>query len=149
MRRFTIFSIAVFLVVAQLAFAGDLDRYEKTDWKAFSKNLVKALTLDNKGVKVAAMQNMITYSKYLNVEDATFDLIRIYRYNDNQKIRQLAVVALHHVGNNWAMDFLKRSIKFEENETIKRQIVDCLLSKKDDLALSENEVKDLLAILEK
>jgi len=104
--------------------AQSADRIERTDWKAFGENLINAVASENQGLKVSAMQHMITYHQYLDVKDATFDLLRIYRLHPEQRMRQLAAVTLEYVGNSWGKDFLKRNIKFEKNEVIMRQILD-------------------------
>lgn len=119
--RFTLLIIGI-LVVSIMA--QNVDRIDKTNWKAFSENLINAVSSDNQGLKVSAMQHMITYQKYLDVRDATFDLIRIYRLHPDERMRQLAAVTLESVGSSWGKDFLKRNVRFEKNEVIKRQILD-------------------------
>lgn len=123
MRQISITLLMVAIFVAGIM-AQSADRIEKTNWIAFSENLIKAVSSDNQGLKISAMQHMITYQKYLDVKDATFDLIRIYRLHPDERMRQLAAVTLESVGSSWGKDFLKRNVKFEKNEVIKRQILD-------------------------
>ncbi len=117
--------VLIVLGMFQVLLAGNHERYEKTDWKAFSENLTNAIASDNEGLRQSAMQHIITYSSKLEMDGAVFDLVRIYRYEKDQRVRQMAVVALNKIGNSWAMNFLKRNLRFEDNPVIYRQIVDC------------------------
>lgn len=123
MREFR-FALLIIGILVVSIMAQSADRIDKTNWKAFSENLINAVSSDNQGLKVSAMQHMITYQKYLDVRDATFDLIRIYRLHPDERMRQLAAVTLESVGSSWGKDFLKRNVRFEKNEVIKRQILD-------------------------
>ncbi len=115
------------LILTQLAWSQDDSRIANTDWEAFSKNLLMAVSSDNAGLQQSAMRHMITYKKHLQVKDAAFNLIRIYRYNKDERIRQLAVVTVFCTQNDWARGFLKSNLKFEDNPTIRRQIMDGIL----------------------
>ncbi len=125
MKRFLASLILLLFGITQFSFAGDKDRLAKVNWDAFSKNLVVAIASENEGLRQSAMQHIITYCDYLDVNDCVFDLVRIYRYHKDQRMRQMAVVTLHKIGNPWSMSFLKRNLKFEDNPTIYRQIVHC------------------------
>ena len=143
-------SLVLVIGLFQFAVADDERSLETVDWETFSDNLVNAFQVGNEGVKLAAMQNIITYSDYLDVRDAAFDLVRIYRHHKDQRVRQMAVVALHKINNNWAMHFLERSLKFEKNPTIAHQIACCVLKKKNmELTDAENSVATLIADLER
>lgn len=126
MKRLLLVLVVFVFTITQFALAGNKDRLASTNWDAFSKNLVMAIASGNDGLQQSAMQQIITYSDYLDVENARFDLVHLYRFHNNERVRQLAVVTLHKIGNKWAMDFLKRNLKFEDNPTIYRQIVDCM-----------------------
>lgn len=91
------------------------------DWDVFGKNLVKAIQSDNEGLQRSAMCMIIRYADYINVKDAKFDIVRIFRSHKNPKVRQLAMVTLYHMQDAWAMYFLKRNIKFEKDECILKQ----------------------------
>jgi len=124
MKKFLIVSIVILLGIFQLALAEDERSLDNVDWEAFSKNLVNAFVVGNDGVKVGAMKNIITYGDYLNVENAAFDVVKIYRSHPNQRIRQMAAITITKMNNKWAMYFLKRNGKFENNLLIKGQILD-------------------------
>ena len=117
MKYFMVLAVLLSLFISQVAFAGDNSRLDKVNWEAFSANLVK-------GVKQAAMQHIITYGDRLDVNEAVFDIVRIYRFHKNERFRQMAVVALSKINSDYAAYFLKRSLKFEKNPTIYRQILD-------------------------
>lgn len=107
------------LVLFAAAFAGET---AQTDWNAFSKNLVKSLKSDNEGIRLSAMQQVITYADKVNVDDAVFDIVQVYRSHQDVKVRQLALTTLHKTNNAWAMDFLKRNLEFEKSPVLKTQI---------------------------
>jgi len=91
-------------------------------WQTFSDNLTTSLKSENPGVKYSAMQLIIEYSNDINVEDGVYDVIREFRNNDNQNVRKLALITLYKMKSDWAIDFLKRHHKFEENNEIKGTI---------------------------
>ncbi len=87
-------------------------------WKTFSDNLVEALASENDGFKAGAMRLVIQYGAQLDVDDAAFDLVRIYRDHANERMRRMAVVAIGASGNEWALDFLRRSLRFEKSPAV-------------------------------
>ncbi len=122
MRSLKLFSLVVVLAVFFLLSGFQSVNADNVDWNKFSKNLEKALKSDNPGLRLSAMGMVIKYGEQLDVSNAVFDVVRIFRNSDNQKERQLALVTLYKMKHPWAMDFLKRHIAFEENEALKRQI---------------------------
>lgn len=114
----TVLLLTVFFFLSgfQTSSAGNVD------WDQFSVNLVKALKSDNIGLRQSAMNLVIKYSDKLDVNDAVFDVTKVFRSSNNEKERQLALITLYKMQNNWSMDFLKRHMKYEKNETIKHQI---------------------------
>jgi len=66
------------------------------------------------------MRLIIQYGDKLEVNDAVFNIMRVFRFHKDPKVRQLALIALHKTGNNWAIDYLKRNLKFEKDERIKQ-----------------------------
>lgn len=89
------------------------------DWEAFSTNLVRALASDNDGLHVSAMQLIIKYGDRLDVDRARFDVMRLYRDHDDDRVRRMAVVTLGTMQNGWALGFLTRSIDFEKNPAVR------------------------------
>lgn len=91
-------------------------------WQTFSNNITKSLKSENPGVKYSAMQLIIEYSDNINVEDGVYDVMREFRNNDDPNVRKLALITLYKMKNDWAIDFLKRHEKFEDNKEIKTTI---------------------------
>jgi len=121
MRRPTLIILILLIVFTSLTWGEDAVQNTKVNWTAFSRNLVKAIASQNDGLRISALSMIVKYSENLDVDDAVFDIVRIFRNSKDTRIRQLALVTLHKMENNWAMDFLKRNLKFEENETILNQ----------------------------
>lgn len=133
-------SFVILFLFCNIAYAGqDL---QDVNWEAFSKNLVKAIRSDNPGLQHSAMQMIIRYGDHLNVKDARFDIVGIFRTDKNPKVRQLAMVTLFHMKDDWAMYFLKRNIKFEKDEGILKQnccIVNAYYAEKEAQKAGEKE----------
>ncbi|MFQ5752554.1 MAG: hypothetical protein ACE5HI_11205 [bacterium] len=98
------------------------------EWTALSKKLNKNLLSTNQAQKKIAVQLIAKYGDRLNLSaQSVFELVRIYRWEKDTQYRQMALVALHSIQNKWAMDFLKRSFKFEENPVLKHTIAAIVL----------------------
>ena len=150
MKKLVIISIMLVMGLVQIVFADDLLKMSEVNWKMFGNNLENAFVIGNEGVQLSAMQNIIKYGDYLDVSDAAIPLVRIYRNHKNERVRQMAVVALHKVKNKWALYFLKRNLKFEDNPTIRRQIADYIRkNQQDTLTTNESKVSNLIAGFEK
>jgi len=119
---FMVFAFLLLIINATSALATE----RKVDWDVVSENLVNALQSDNPGLQQSAMRFVIQYADKVNVDDALNNLMRIYRYSEDTKERQLALVTLHKIGSEYAMDFAKRNMKFETDEKIKKMSNACL-----------------------
>ena len=97
------------------------------NWNAFSKNLVIAIKSGNPGLQQSAMQHIIQYADNLNVKDAVWDLSRIMRFNDNCRVRRLAMVTLYKINTDKALGYLTQNLKFEKDQGVKKQGC-CILS---------------------
>lgn len=137
-KSLTILTALVFslvLITGNNSFAGDKDLkcigcvIEKTDWKAFSKNLVKALKSENPGLQTSAMQFVIKHGTQVNVDRAILDIVRLYRINKDEKVRQLALVTIHATQNQFALDIVKRDLLLENNPKIKKTMLAILNDK--------------------
>ncbi len=93
------------------------------NWNTFSKALVQAVQSDNAGVQSSALQHIARYGENLEVDAALFDIVRIYRNAEDENTRILALMALNKVGNEWTMDFLRRTVRFENNERILKHTI--------------------------
>ena len=121
MRRtaYSMLAAILFLVFAAQSGAAK-DKADK--WEVFCENLCYCLKMNNEGVRNSALQHIVTYGEYLNMDAAVFDVVRIFRNSKDERVRQLALAALHKMQNGWAMNFLKRSIDYEKSPTIKKQL---------------------------
>lgn len=99
------------------------------DWARFSAGLVEALGTEEHALQNAAMRLVIEYSEKVDVSKARFDIVRIYRDGDDKQARRMAVVALASLNDGWVDDFLKRSARFEQSETLNRTIRGVLAGK--------------------
>ncbi len=126
MKRLALVLVILLVSIPMLAWSGETAEAGQVDWNAFSKNLVEAIASDNEGLQRSAMRLIIRHADKVDVDQAVFDLVRIYRAHKNERVQQLAVVTLHKIQNSWAMDFLKRDLKFQESPVLQRQIVACL-----------------------
>jgi len=93
-------------------------------WDDYADRLEAALDTDHKGLNHAALRLVIAYGDNLSLdEDAVFDVMRIYRDDDSERARRMAVVALAEMDSDWAISFLERSSRFEKSETVKQTIL--------------------------
>ena len=91
-------------------------------WDAFSDNLTHALKMDNDGVRMAAMQLVIRHGANVDVKDAIFDVVRVYRGHEDDNMRRLAVVTLGQMQSPWAIGFLRLSEDYETSDTVRQTI---------------------------
>jgi hypothetical protein len=117
-KRFTIFLVSLALMLILINSASAQSPEPEYDWESISENLVLGIQSGNPGVQQAAMRMVIQYPEKIDVDDAINDLMHIYRFNDDTKMRQLALVTLHKIGNEYAMDFAKRNLEFESDEKV-------------------------------
>lgn len=121
MKRNQFYLIILTLAILSLAFRAEAN-VKSVKWDLFSKNLVLALKSDNDGLKRSAMMRIIEYADSLKVDEAVFDVMRIYRHHKDEKCRQLALVTLHKMQNRWAINALKLHVKFEKSPQLRNQI---------------------------
>lgn len=89
-------------------------------WKTFSKNLVVALKSDNDGVCAGAMGMVIRFSEKVDVSDALFDVVSIYRNHEDENMRRMALVTLGKMDSPQAIGFLTRAEQFEKSDVLKQ-----------------------------
>ncbi len=114
--------VLVFTMLALFLASAFATASETVDWNDYSKKLVTSLKSDNEGVKLSAMQQVITYSDKVNVDAAIHEIVKVYRTHEDVKVRQLALTTIHKTQNSWAMDFLKRNLAHESSPVLKAQI---------------------------
>jgi hypothetical protein len=120
MKRSTIFSLVLVITVSVLVWSNGYAQTQQVSWDVFGKNLVKAIKTGNEGLQQSAMQLIIRHADNLNVKDAAFDIVRIFRDQKDPKVRQLAMVTLYHLKHGRAMYFLQRNIRFEKDEAVRK-----------------------------
>jgi len=106
-QRVTIYFIALafLLIIINVASAQATER--NVDWECVSENLVDALQSNNPGLQQSAMRLIIQYADQVDVDEAVFSLMRLYRHSDDSKVRQMALVTLHKIEDDYAMDFVQ------------------------------------------
>ena len=92
------------------------------------------------------MQMIIKYGTKVDVDNSALNLVRIYRMNKNEKIRQLALVTLHAMQNDWALGIIKRDIRFESSEKIKRMMAAIIANDTEKVAAITTEEKLLVSL---
>ncbi|MFN2126864.1 MAG: hypothetical protein ACK2TU_03305 [Anaerolineales bacterium] len=110
--RFGFLAIIIIFLYSMNSYAA------KNNWESASKSMVWALKSNNDGLKISVLHQIVKYSDSLDVNNAVFDVMRIYRNHPDERIRHLALIALHKMGNNWSMEFLKRRVLFENNPAL-------------------------------
>ena len=127
MMRFHNTLIAVVLFSFFSTAALSAQETTKTDWKAYSKELLKSIDSDNEGVKLSALQRIIQYSDSLNITNARYSVMNIFMKNKNQKVRQLALAALSKINHPLDLGRLELHFKWEKDPVIKMHISFVLL----------------------
>ena len=92
-------------------------------WTEYGDRLETALSSGHRGFQHAALRLIIAYGEYLHLsKDAVFDVMRIYRDGDTDRLRRMAVVTLSQLHSDWAMKFLERSVHFEKSDQVRHTI---------------------------
>ncbi len=146
MKRFAIFVILVQLCFSSTAWS--LNQENKVNWALYSKNLIKALKHKNLGLKISALQHVIHHKDNINVDPAVIDIVRLYRSHKDERVRQLALVTLHAMGNDWAIGIIKRDFRFENSPQIKRIMLAIIYDKTKKLDAREEGDKIVASIQE-
>lgn len=82
---------------------------------SISNALAAALASDHRGLETAALRLVISYGEVLELNrSAVFEMVRLYRDNEDLSVRQMAVVAIGASEDEWGLDFLERSRGFED-----------------------------------
>ena len=103
--------------------AGSSTASEKEiDWKLVSKNLVRSLASDNEGLRQSAMAFFVEHADKLDINEAVYDVMRVYRNHPDLRVRKLALVTLYKMQNSWAMEFLKVDLRFQDQEQLKQMV---------------------------
>jgi hypothetical protein len=107
------------------------------EWNTFSDNLIQALRSDNDGLKASAMQMIVKYQGKLWVHEAAYDIYVIFREHPNEKMRQLALVTLYKMQNQWFLGSLEDELARETSPAIRHQIVAIMCCQKNPTIQTE------------
>lgn len=98
------------------------------EWADYADRVSDALYSENAGIRECALRMTVLYADQLAVDRLdVFEIARIYRNDPDPRMRRLAVVALNAVDDDWGMDLLARSYRFETVKPIKYTIAASLL----------------------
>ncbi len=122
MKHSTFRFSVILAVLAMFTFNAFATEESEEKWDDFSKNLVKALTSENNGIQKSAMQMVIKHGDKVDVNDAAYDVLYVFRTDENQKVRQLALSTLAKINNDQVNYLLERQIKFEADPVIRKQL---------------------------
>lgn len=114
------------LVIVSLVFAMAMvfsNASASDEWNTFSDNLVQALRSDNDGLKASAMQMIIKHEGKVWVHEAAYDVYVIFKEHENAKMRQLALVALYKMQNDWFLDSIQNDFNEETDPAIRHQLL--------------------------
>lgn len=90
-------------------------------WNSFGDRLTEALESDNAGVQRSALRLAAYHGDRLQMgRRATVSAVRFYRNDPDPYVRKLAVVAIARINHPWGIDFLTRSLDFEDSVDIEK-----------------------------
>ena len=93
------------------------------EWDAYGESLETILRNGQDGLQQSALGLVILYGPALEIGRAgVFEITRIYRNHADDRMRRMAVVALGRTQDAWALDFLKRSARFEDTPAVRHTI---------------------------
>ena len=123
-------------------------RLSATEWVAYSNRISEALASDVNGLREAALRMTVLYGDQLNLDRRdTFEMIRVFRDHENNRMRRLAIVALNAHDDHWGMEMLARSYKFEDDPACRYQIAAVLLDHAERHREGVIELEDPRAIV--
>lgn len=93
---------------------------KKVDWKAYGSNIALALRSDNLGLQRSALQTIIHKGEKIELGDGIHDLMNVYLIHEDERFKQMALVALHKTRNDWAMHFLRDRYGTEKSQKLKK-----------------------------
>ena len=121
-RFFTAIIPLLVILVFSTGFAGE----EDVDLNKLNEGLVMAVRSDHEGLQLSALMLIIEHSDKLKVDQLSNDIYNIYSSHENDKFRQLALIALHKMNNRRILKNLVFDIDNESNPIIRHQIATIL-----------------------
>ena len=107
----------------QMALEDDSKRNALTpdQWKAFGLRLTEAMESDNEGVQRSALRLAAYHGDRLQMgRAATISAVKFYRDHPDPYVRKLAVVAIARINHPWGIDFLTRSLAYEDSSGVEK-----------------------------
>ncbi|HMB92354.1 MAG TPA: hypothetical protein VKP65_15990 [Rhodothermales bacterium] len=102
----------------------DLSKMPPSWWKKQRKEHTRLLKSSNEAYKGRALQNIVFFALYypeqVDFTRAIPRLLEIYRSDENEGYRIIALVAVHAIGNRKAMDQIRRHVSQERSERVRR-----------------------------
>lgn len=144
MKKLFFIWLVVLFTVSLLAATNANAQDRQVNWEAFSKNLVVALGSDNEGLQLSAMGMVIRYADQLDVKDAAWDVLKVFKTSKDRRIRRLAMVTLYHIKHDNAMYHLKRLLAFEGEEGIREHLGTIVNTYYAEKAASQEKEKEIL-----
>ncbi len=108
--------------IALLSWNNGSAQEKEVNWKLVSKNLVRSLASENDGLRQSAMDFFVKHSDKLDINDAVYSVMNVYRNHKDERVRKLALVTLYKMQNTWAMEFLKVDLRFQDSKELKRMV---------------------------
>lgn len=91
------------------------------EWKDFGSRITEALESDNAGVQRSALRLAAYYGDKLQMgRQAAIGAVRLYRDDPDPYVRRLAVVAIARINHPWGIDFLTRSLAYEDSAGVEK-----------------------------
>jgi hypothetical protein len=100
--------------------AGPNEKEKKIDWKSYGENLAWALRSDNIGLQRSALLTIIHKGENIELGKGIYDLMNVYLTHEDERFRQLALIAIHKTQNDWAMNYLKARYHAEKSKKLKK-----------------------------
>jgi hypothetical protein len=113
------------LVTTLVLFLSSVFAFAQSDvliWNGNSDELVELIKSKDENKQVFALQKIITYPELVNDNSIAYDIYNIYRTHKNDKIRQMALVALFRMKHYNLLKNLKDDFYNEKNPEIRNQI---------------------------
>lgn len=113
------FTIVVMVFTQNFLFAQN----DLLTWNGNSEELLEFIKSTNEHNQVFALQKIIMNPENVKANYVAYDIYKMYRNHKNDKIRQMALVALYRMEYYWLLKNLKEDLYFEKNPEIRRQIL--------------------------
>jgi hypothetical protein len=122
MKRILGFTMAAAVAFVVMGAGRGMASDKEVNWQQVSKNLVRSLASDNEGLRQSAMAFFVEHADKLDIHEAVYDVMRIYRNHPDLRVRKLALVTLYKMQNKWALEFLKVDLRFQDQQELKNMV---------------------------